>query len=334
MNGTMKDARVAKWGKVTFRWFVTGAALVWANSSLAEDAQPAGTTTTAATAAATSSVTMASDGLPLLIPDGVWKRLTTLTADQKAQLTALQTGLYSDQLTTINSITNQPQTLRTALVAAGNAVQSDAVKALQGQIIDLAGPLLQRYDKFVKQAIALLQPAQQAELTTVANQIVADKRLTVTAIQTGLVDAYPIAPAILSKLGPVELMDADEDDDKDALPTLWELQHGLNPLDSSDTGMDTDGDGLVNYVEYLLNTDPQNPDDPGSGLSVDWRTKLGLRCAANKDGSKSQTTGSGSTLHALSGEGLISTNALSATSTEGKTISVQIISPATGTVVK
>ena len=280
------------------------------------------------------------DGLPLMIPDGAWKRLTTLTSGQQAQLTALQTSLYSDQLAAINSMTNQAQTLRAALVAAKQAGgQSDTVTKLQGQILDLTAPLLQRYDQFVRQVVALLQPAQQAELTTVANQIVAQERQNASLGQAGLSTTAQMSSALLSKLGPIELIDANEDDDKDGMPTLWELQYGLNALDSSDAGVDTDGDGLVNYMEYLLNSDPQNPDDPGSGLSIDWRTKLGLRSAnpakTNADNSGGQGGLGISPLTGVGGTGMISTNALSTTNSIALTnISVQIISPASGTVVK
>jgi hypothetical protein len=80
--------------------------------------------TNAVTATAASSQTNAlPEPLPLMIPDDVWKRLT-LRDEQKAQLTALRTSLYSDQLATVQSITLQGETLRLALMEAKQTVES------------------------------------------------------------------------------------------------------------------------------------------------------------------------------------------------------------------
>ena len=48
---------------------------------------------------------------------------------------------------------------------------------------------------------------------------------------------------------------ADEDDDNDGMPDLWEKQFGLDPL-SNDAGKDKDGDGASNLTEYRRGTDP------------------------------------------------------------------------------
>ena len=57
------------------------------------------------------------------------------------------------------------------------------------------------------------------------------------------------------------------DYDRDGIPNDWELAHGLNPMDKGDAALDFDGDGLSNYGEYLLGTDPWNPDSDGDGWS-------------------------------------------------------------------
>jgi len=65
-----------------------------------------------------------------------------------------------------------------------------------------------------------------------------------------------------------------EDIDDDFLPDQWETQYGLDPTDNgaNDTSRqgeygDYDNDGLKNREEYLLGTDPTNPDTDGDGLS-------------------------------------------------------------------
>ncbi|MBK1880671.1 right-handed parallel beta-helix repeat-containing protein, partial [Pelagicoccus mobilis] len=49
------------------------------------------------------------------------------------------------------------------------------------------------------------------------------------------------------------------DRDGDGMPSLWELANGLNLLDPSDAGLDSDGDGISNIDEYLIRSDPQDP---------------------------------------------------------------------------
>jgi hypothetical protein len=67
------------------------------------------------------------------------------------------------------------------------------------------------------------------------------------------------------------------DTDGDGLPDGYEVfVLGTNPLlystsgsGKSDGEYDFDGDGLSNYEEYILDTDPWNPDTDGDGLT-DW----------------------------------------------------------------
>lgn len=68
--------------------------------------------------------------------------------------------------------------------------------------------------------------------------------------------------------------DADDADD-DYLPDSWESTYGLNPQDNGFTERaregeygDYDADGLTNREEYLLGTNPTNPDTDGDGVSV------------------------------------------------------------------
>jgi hypothetical protein len=65
-----------------------------------------------------------------------------------------------------------------------------------------------------------------------------------------------------------------DDADDDYLPDAWEAQYGLNPLDNGLTDAarqgergDLDGDGLSNRQEFLLGSDPSNPDTDGDGES-------------------------------------------------------------------
>lgn len=65
-----------------------------------------------------------------------------------------------------------------------------------------------------------------------------------------------------------------DDADDDYLPDAWETLHGLNPADNGLADItrqgergDFDGDSLANREEYLLGTDPANPDTDGDGLS-------------------------------------------------------------------
>ena len=55
----------------------------------------------------------------------------------------------------------------------------------------------------------------------------------------------------------------DADDDNDGMPDTWEIEYGLNPL-ADDASEDKDGDDFSNLKEYEQNTDPTDPDDPGT----------------------------------------------------------------------
>ncbi|MBR2941612.1 MAG: hypothetical protein IKC14_09935, partial [Kiritimatiellae bacterium] len=63
-------------------------------------------------------------------------------------------------------------------------------------------------------------------------------------------------------MSPVALMDYDGD----GMPNGWEIENGLDPTDSSDAYADADYDGLSNLNEFVLGTDPNNPDTDGDGV--------------------------------------------------------------------
>ena len=46
------------------------------------------------------------------------------------------------------------------------------------------------------------------------------------------------------------------DDDRDGMPDVWEVLHGLNPLNATDASLDPDGDGITNLQEFINGTDP------------------------------------------------------------------------------
>jgi len=73
----------------------------------------------------------------------------------------------------------------------------------------------------------------------------------------------------------------DTDDDNDAMPDWWELEHSLNPLDIGDAMEDPDSDGFSNLNEYLGDTDPLNANDvpfnplpTTKGDETDWEEFL------------------------------------------------------------
>ena len=57
------------------------------------------------------------------------------------------------------------------------------------------------------------------------------------------------------------------DDDGDGMPSVWELQYGLNPFDPSDANQDPDKEGLINLDEYRYGTNPFNNDTDGGGAT-------------------------------------------------------------------
>lgn len=59
------------------------------------------------------------------------------------------------------------------------------------------------------------------------------------------------------------------DSDLDALPDLWEIQHGLDPL-VNDASEDADNDLLSNLLEYQIGTDPQLRDTDHDGYLDSW----------------------------------------------------------------
>jgi len=65
------------------------------------------------------------------------------------------------------------------------------------------------------------------------------------------------------------------DSDGDGMPDDYEIANGFNPFDPSDAGQDADGDGLTNLQEYLLGTNPHNPDTDGDGVPDGLEVKLG-----------------------------------------------------------
>jgi len=50
----------------------------------------------------------------------------------------------------------------------------------------------------------------------------------------------------------------------------------FDPTDPLDGARDSDGDGLSNYREFLLGTDPSNPDSDGGGATDGWEADHGL----------------------------------------------------------
>ena len=58
-----------------------------------------------------------------------------------------------------------------------------------------------------------------------------------------------------------------KDSDKDGMPDVWEDANGFNKFSAADATQDADGDGVNNRDEYLLGTNPHNPDTDGDGIS-------------------------------------------------------------------
>ena len=84
----------------------------------------------------------------------------------------------------------------------------------------------------------------------------------------------------------LSIIDLQGDDDGDAIPTAWEMRHGLFPFASNAPTANADGDWMTDFEEYLADTDPTNPasffpaitwsNRPAAGASVDvGRTSTG-----------------------------------------------------------
>ncbi len=57
------------------------------------------------------------------------------------------------------------------------------------------------------------------------------------------------------------------DTDNDVLPDLWEDKYGFDPSDPNNADEDYDQDSLLNIEEFILKTDPTNPDTDGDGIT-------------------------------------------------------------------
>lgn len=95
----------------------------------------------------------------------------------------------------------------------------------------------------------------------------------VTAISAGNVTFTALNEGIAATVQ-IQVLIA-KDTDGDGMPDDWEIANGFNPLDPTDAGQDADGDGLTNLQEYLLGTNPHNPDTDGDGVPDGMEVKLG-----------------------------------------------------------
>lgn len=71
----------------------------------------------------------------------------------------------------------------------------------------------------------------------------------------------------LGQIKSVFSFDLTHDIDGDGLPDWWERKYALNPNDPADSALDSDGDGLLDSQEYVLGTDPRNPDSDFDGVN-------------------------------------------------------------------
>jgi len=67
-----------------------------------------------------------------------------------------------------------------------------------------------------------------------------------------------------------------QDQDQDGIYDNWEVYYGMDPNDPSDASSDSDGDLLTAREEFLLGTNPTNPDTSGDGLSDGEKFAYGL----------------------------------------------------------
>lgn len=67
-----------------------------------------------------------------------------------------------------------------------------------------------------------------------------------------------------------------QDQDQDGIYDNWEVYYGMDPSDPSDATSDSDGDLLTAREEFLLGTNPTNPDTSGDGLTDGEKFAYGL----------------------------------------------------------